>query len=184
MDVCESGWGTCQDMSFSLIMFVMFWSLNKVFMAVTHHLYCIYRPASVWLTNKYQRSKKEKKKNMYARLYTSSILLLAHITGNESGWFGRWGGKAGRPGGRRRCRWGRTWRRGHNWKIAGSLDTRQSVGGLCRHPPRPTPAATGRTSPLHTAGTDLQRWQWGGWSSLTYLIVNTSRPNTSVRINM
>lgn len=62
MDVGDSGWDNCQDISFSSKMFVMFWSLNKVLMAVTHNLYRIYRPASVWLTNKYQRSKKEKKK--------------------------------------------------------------------------------------------------------------------------
>lgn len=59
MDVGDSGWDKCQDISSKML---MFWSLNEVLMAVTHHLYCIYRPASVWLTNKYQRSKKKRRK--------------------------------------------------------------------------------------------------------------------------
>lgn len=129
---------------------------------LSHIIYIVStdQPLYGWQIN-IKDQKKREEKNVYTRLYTSSTLLLAHITGNESGWFGQWGGKAGRPGGRRRCRWEQTWRRGHNWEKAGSLDTMQSAGGLCRHPPHPTPAATGRTSPLHTAGTDLQRWQWG-----------------------
>lgn len=96
-------------------------------------------------------------KDLLVKKETSRDLSLVKVSGSESWWFDRWGGKEGRPGGRRRCQWGQTWRTDHSWWIDGSLDTALSAGALRRRPTHPAPEATARTSPPHTAGTDLVR---------------------------
>lgn len=77
----NSGGSNHEEMFLSSTMDVMFLSWNKVLMMVTHHLYYIYRVLPLWQTNKYQRYGGKKK------AHSSSNLLLAKVTGNESGWF-------------------------------------------------------------------------------------------------